>query len=114
MCNVELKQWGNSLAIRLPKTILSKAMQNGEQLAQKLDDAARHASVNKLTNDLKGFSTANNDAKVEKLNNWVGDYLMLCVKANVPAFSDITTIVDAEDKIKLANAITSQLTGKVE
>ena len=25
MCNVELKQWGNSLAVRLPKTILSKA-----------------------------------------------------------------------------------------
>lgn len=93
---------------------LSKAMESGKKLAKKLDDAARLTSVKKLTNDLKGFATASDDTKAEKLNDWVGDYLMLCVKADVPAFSDITMITDVDDKVKLANAITSQLTGKAE
>lgn len=90
---------------------LSKAMQNGMKLTRKLDDTARQAGVKKLTNDLKGIAAATNDAKLDKLNDWTGDYLMLCVKTNVSPFSKITTTVNVEDKIKLANAITSRLTG---
>lgn len=97
----------------LKDDILVKASISGRKLGEALEDQARKAGAAQLVRDIKAVTIASGtDAKTDKLNDWTGDYLALCLKGKVSPFGPVTTTVDVNDKLQIVNAITGSLTGK--
>lgn len=80
----------------------------------KIPDDIRRKYVDRLVrSDVSKITRATNDNDLLKaLDEWIADYLELCLFAEISPDSDITLETDLKKKKAIAMAITSALTGK--